>query len=288
MRCAARNAFSQAPSVTPLRPGRRRRQARPVRREPGAAPALARASCCNELAQHGATPAASIGNAAGRSEVGSHREEYHRGVLLRADRVTVAWIRHRVLVAVGFGVPPVDKQWIRIVMNLGRSMNISPLLAPETRDAVEIGGRNHEARRWKSYSTYERFLASTSATHPPTCRSSTLCCANKFSNICSIRRRALVRTLHDLAGGIRRPHIVVTTPFLYHIHYVPEDYWRFTRDGMTVLLESAGLRVLTVATSGNRSAARAVIRRDPALRFRRSLRDDPSLPVVVWAIAQRP
>ena len=237
----------------------------------------------SELAQHGATPAASIGNAAGRSEVGSHREEYHRGVLLRGRPVTVARIRHRVLVAVGFGVPPVDKQWIRIVMNRAVNEHLAAL-APETRDAVEIGGRNHEARRWKSYSTLD--FPSFDLCNPPADlpQFDVVLCEQVLEHLLDPRRTVEPSTIWRDPDG----HIVVTTPFLYHIHYVPEDYWRFTRDGMTVLLESAGLRVLTVATWGNRSAARAVIRRDPALRFRRSLRDDPSLPVVVWAIAQRP
>jgi SAM-dependent methyltransferase len=95
-----------------------------------------------------------------------------------------------------------------------------------------------------------------------------------------------VQTLHDLA----RPngYVVVTTPFLYRIHSAPGDYWRFTRDGMRVLLESAGLRVLRVESWGNRAAVRASLRIDPPYRFWRSLKNDADLPIVVWAVAQRP
>jgi SAM-dependent methyltransferase len=188
-----------------------------------------------------------------------------------------------VLYTVGFGVPPIDKQWIRIVMNGAVGEHLAAL-APDTQEAVEIGGRNHEQRPWKSYSALD--FPSFDLCNPPADlpQFDVVLCEQVLEHLPDPWRA--VRTLHDLAksGG----HIVVSTPFLYRIHPVPEDYWRFTRDGMSVLLESAGLRVLTVGSWGNRSAVRAVFRRDPALRFWRSLRNDPSLPIQVWAIAQRP
>ena len=47
------------------------------------------------------------------------------------------------------------------------------------------------------------------------------------------------RTLADLCepGG----HVIIGVPFLIKIHPAPSDYWRFTPDGLRLLVEQAGL-----------------------------------------------
>jgi SAM-dependent methyltransferase len=157
-------------------------------------------------------------------------------------------------------------------------------LNPGTRDAVEISGRQHETRQWKSYSTLD--FPGFDLCNPPADipHFDVVICEQVLEHLPDPWRA--VRTLHDLA----RPdgYVVVTTPFLYKIPPAPRDYWRFTPDGMTVLLQSAGLRVRTVETWGNSSAVRASFRIDPPYRFWRSMKNDPALPVVVWAVARRP
>jgi SAM-dependent methyltransferase len=157
-------------------------------------------------------------------------------------------------------------------------------LRPETRDAVEISGRQHEQRPWKAYSTLD--FPDFDLCNPPgeVPHFDVVLCEQVLEHLPDPWRAA--KTLHDLA----RPdgYVIVTTPFLYRIHPAPADYWRFTPDGMTVLLKSAGLCVLRVQSWGNSSAVRASFRVDPPYRFWRSMKNDPNLPVVVWAIAQRP
>ena len=157
-------------------------------------------------------------------------------------------------------------------------------LAPEMLDAVEISGRVHEARPWKSYSTLD--FPDFDLCNPPDDlpQFDIVLCEQVLEHVPDAWRAA--RTLHDLAEP--EGYVLVTTPFLYKVHPAPGDYWRFTRDGMTVLLESAGLRVVTVEGWGNRSAVRASVRRDPPYRFWRSLKNNPNLPIVIWALAQRP
>lgn len=68
---------------------------------------------------------------------------------------------------------------------------------------------------------------------------------------------AAARTLRQLCrpGG----WVIVSTPFLLKIHEAPGDYWRFTPDGLRLLLEAQGARVRVVGdrTPTRRSAPSA-------------------------------
>ncbi len=93
-----------------------------------------------------------------------------------------------------------------------------------------------------------------------------------------------VRTLRRLCkpGGF----VYVSTPFLVRLHEWPGDYWRFTPDGMAILLRSQGLEPLWVRSWGNRDVAASNFDHwVPRLAWQ-SLRDEPHLPVAVWALAQ--
>jgi SAM-dependent methyltransferase len=81
-------------------------------------------------------------------------------------------------------------------------------------------------------------------------------------------------------------HVYVSTPFLVRLHDWPGDYWRFTPDGLAVLLRSQGLEPLWVRSWGNRSVAVANFDHwVPRLPWG-SLRNEPDLPVSVWALAR--
>jgi SAM-dependent methyltransferase len=95
---------------------------------------------------------------------------------------------------------------------------------------------------------------------------------------------AAVRTLRRLC----KPdgHVYVSTPFLVRLHDWPGDYWRFTPDGLALLLRSQGLEPVWVRSWGNRRVAVANFDHwVPRMRWG-SLRDEPHLPVVVWALAR--
>jgi SAM-dependent methyltransferase len=60
---------------------------------------------------------------------------------------------------------------------------------------------------------------------------------------------ALVAEAHRVLkpGG----SLLLSSPFTWHLHDEPHDYWRFTEYGLRLLLERAGFRVATVrATNG--------------------------------------
>ena len=81
-------------------------------------------------------------------------------------------------------------------------------------------------------------------------------------------------------------YVYVSTPFLVRLHDWPGDYWRFTPDGMAVLLRSQGLKPLWVRSWGNRKAVAANFDRWVPRPPWGTLRNEPGLPAVVWALAQ--
>ena len=102
---------------------------------------------------------------------------------------------------------------------------------------------------------------------------------------------AAARNLRALCrpGG----HVIVSTPFLIRVHELPaygmKDYWRFTPRGLRTLLEA---RRAWRWTRSARGATAAVVTgnlyRWPAYRRWLPLRNEPDLPVQVWAFARNP
>lgn len=95
---------------------------------------------------------------------------------------------------------------------------------------------------------------------------------------------AAVRTLRRMC----KPdgHVYVSTPFLVRLHAWPGDYWRFTPDGMALLLRSQGLEPVWVRSWGNRAVALANFYHWVPRLLGGSLRNEPNLPVSVWALAR--
>jgi SAM-dependent methyltransferase len=82
---------------------------------------------------------------------------------------------------------------------------------------------------------------------------------------------------------------IISVPFLIRIHREPEDYWRFSAQGLRTLLEGAGLQVERVETWGNRLALIAnTWYWIPYFPVVMPLFNDPDIPLVVWAFARKP
>lgn len=97
-----------------------------------------------------------------------------------------------------------------------------------------------------------------------------------------------VKNLYDsLSDG---GHLIVTTPFLLKVHDAPGDYWRWTEDGLRLLLQGAGFHAEDISTGswGNRECVLANASDwawyEPG---KHSLENEPELPVVVWAFARK-
>jgi SAM-dependent methyltransferase len=181
---------------------------------------------------------------------------------------------------------PAD-HWVRTVMNGAIDRHLEGL-DPPTRCAAEISGENHRSRPWLSYESlmYPDF---------------DLCAPLEFEQrfdvvICE----QVLEHVHDpwaAAANLRElstpgGHVIVSTPFLIRVHELPlfgmHDYWRFTPRGLRALLEGASLDVDSVGWWGNRLCVAGNLSRWAAYRPWHPLRNEPDVPVQVWAFAHRP
>jgi SAM-dependent methyltransferase len=83
------------------------------------------------------------------------------------------------------------------------------------------------------------------------------------------------------SGGV----FLMATPFLIRVHGSPNDYSRWTPDGLKVFLEANGFDA-DVKAWGNSAAVKANLRRWKEYGWRKSLVNDPLCPVTVWAFAR--
>lgn len=173
------------------------------------------------------------------------------------------------------------RQWCRKVMNDDIAAFIETLGRADS-SAVEISGAIHQNPGWRSYESLS-FPGFDLCTSSPDRTFDVVICEQVLEHVVDPWRAT--ETLHELCrpGG----HLIVSTPFLVKLHKEPEDYWRFTPDGMRLLLERAGFEVLKVRSWGNeRCVQRNFAHWAPYQRWR-SLRNDEDLPIVVWAFARR-
>ena len=84
--------------------------------------------------------------------------------------------------------------------------------------------------------------------------------------------------------------LLVTTPFLVKIHGAPIDCSRWTELGMRHLLAEGGFPLdrMTTGSWGNRMCVRRGLQWSVRLiPWYHTLRNEPTYPVVVWALAQK-
>jgi hypothetical protein len=180
-------------------------------------------------------------------------------------------------------------QWQRVVLNEAVEHHIREL-GPASLDAVEISGAGRGGLGWRSFTSLDfpafDLCAPLQATDHERC--DVVICEQVLEHV--LDPCAAARNLHRLCrpGG----HVIVSTPFLIRVHEMADwgliDLWRFTPRGLRVLLETAGLQVDHVGTWGNRDCVIGNFDRWPAYRRWHSLRNEPDLPVQVWAFARVP
>jgi SAM-dependent methyltransferase len=177
------------------------------------------------------------------------------------------------------GAPPL-RQYAREEMNRDIAEWFAEL-DPATLDAVEVSGNARSALGWKSYTSLHYPDFDLVKSEPPG-QYDVVICEQVLEHVPD--PDAAVRNLRGLARPDGR--ILVSTPFLIRIHGAPNDYWRFTPLGLRTLLERQGLQVEILRAWGNRSAVITNLRRWSFYRPWRSLRNNRTLPVVVWAVAR--
>ncbi len=180
-------------------------------------------------------------------------------------------------------------QWQRVTLNAAVRRHLMSL-DPARRDAAEISGDSQAGLGWKSFISLNFPAFDLCADLDPEVRGrfDVVVCEQVIEHV--LDPCAAARNLRGLCrpGG----HVVVSTPFLIRVHELPTyamyDYWRFTPRGLRRLLEQAGLTVDAVDAWGNRGCIAGNLDRWPSYRRWHSLRNEPDLPVQVWAFAHNP
>jgi SAM-dependent methyltransferase len=180
------------------------------------------------------------------------------------------------------GAPP-DRQWLRAVMNRDVA-HLLEQMRPQQIDAVEVSGTLRADLPWRSYTRLEYPDFDLTSTKVEAPRFDLVICEQVLEHVAD--PITAVRTLASLCrpGG----HVLVSTPFLLRIHGHPEDYWRFTPLGLKTLLKAGQLEPLWVRSWGNAAVVKRNLGHWTVRPPWRSVRNNPSMPIVVWALAQRP
>lgn len=179
------------------------------------------------------------------------------------------------------------EHWQRVSLNRAIDAHITSL-DPSDKTAAEISGDAHAKRDWRSFTSLNYPEFDLCADLDPELEFDVVICEQVLEHVVDpCAAAANLRRLCSPSG-----HVIVSTPFLIKVHELPiyamRDYWRFTPRGLRTLLERAGLEVEAVGSWGNRACVMGNLSRWSAYRRWHSLRNEPDLPVQVWAFATNP
>lgn len=183
---------------------------------------------------------------------------------------------------------PSSQQWLRVVMDQSVRAMVEKLDL-KNRRVLEISGNSWQwlADRadYRSVSFPEFDIC-----QGPLNESFDLIIAEQVFEHLTYPLRA-ARNVHAMLNPGGR--FLITTPFLFKIHYAPIDCSRWSPQGMKYFLEEAGfpLAHIEVDSWGNYDCALANLKSNAAVKYvagRHSLENQEYFPMEVWAMAQKP
>lgn len=179
------------------------------------------------------------------------------------------------------------EHWCRVVMNREVKKFIESLDCSRL-DVLEISGKRENIFSFRSYRTAD-YPEYDVCAGPLASESFDLVIAEQVFEHIRYPGRAAVHVLQMLRpGGV----FVITTPFLVKVHEAPIDCSRWTEDGIRILLETAGFSILKTGSWGNRQCLIRDLRTDRGWAFYipvvHSLKNEPQLPITVWAFGTKP
>lgn len=152
-------------------------------------------------------------------------------------------------------------------------------------EALEVSPGENSRWRYKGFKSYE-------AVQYPTFD----ICTQRLDRVFDvIIIDNVLEHVHDALAAVRnafamlRPGgvVMIAVPFLIKIHGAPDDYWRWTEQGIRRLAEQGGFIPANIMTGswGNRACVKASFNRWPMQGWRRRLKNEPVFPVMVWCVA---
>lgn len=177
-------------------------------------------------------------------------------------------------------------QWLRVVMNR-ETGKIVESLEPAKLSVLEISGD-----RWNQPGLFGQYK-SVDFPQFDVCKDRL---DEKFDLIIAEQVFEHLLWPYRAAGNVfemLKPggYFLITTPFMLRIHPFPTDCTRWSETGMQYFLAECGfpLDKIRVASWGNRACVRSHLRKKWVIyrSWQHSLRNEPTYPVVVWALAQK-
>ena len=176
-------------------------------------------------------------------------------------------------------------QWLRVVMN-EQTQKLVQSLNPSALNVLEISGRVWGERGpFKEYRSVR--FPEFDICHDRLEEKFDLIIAEQVFEHLLWPSRAGKNVRHMLKPD---GYFLITTPFLVRVHDFPTDCTRWTETGLKYFLVECGfsLEDVQVASWGNRSCVKSHLGRKWRIYrpWRHSLRNEPTFPVVVWALAK--
>lgn len=174
-----------------------------------------------------------------------------------------------------------DQHWCRIIMDQSTKRMIENLNHKDL-EVLEISGKSWEKFEFKKYSNV----------HYPTFD---LCHDFIESNIYDlIIVEQVLEHVADPKKAIQNikkllknnGHVLITLPFMIKIHGDPNDYWRWTPNGLRLLLETLNFSIINLESWGNRECLVANIDTWQIYKEGDNLQNEPEIPLVVWCLAK--
>ena len=207
-----------------------------------------------------------------QSAVGRHLRRAGRRLFAGADHVLFPEAR------------TASEHWQRRVMNDAVASHVNAL-GPESLSAFEVSGDAYAQVPWSAYVSLDYPEFDLCAPLESDQTYDVVICEQVLEHV--VDPCAAARNLRLLCsdGGT----VIVSTPFLIRVHELPEyglkDFWRFTPRGLERLLVTSGFAEVDVHSWGNRECVVGNLSRWSRYKSWMPLRNDPELPVQVWAYA---
>jgi hypothetical protein len=194
--------------------------------------------------------------------------------------------KNKIMKFIGKAMGKRDIDWCRIVMNDDTKKIVQGLDIANI-DALEISGKAWKKTGFRSY---------TSTRYPEFDICAPLTLDSRYDLVLAeqvfehLRHPAsAIKNVFELLkpGG----RFMLTIPFLLKVHGSPEDFQRWTPDGLRHFLSDAGFVDVDVRSWGNRQCVIAYMDYeslppfDPAVH---SLNNEPDITMQIWAIAKKP
>jgi SAM-dependent methyltransferase len=175
--------------------------------------------------------------------------------------------------------------WARVVM-IAETHRLVAALHPERLETLEISGQTWRDFGFKSYRTadYPEF----DICEKPLREQFDLIIAEQVFEHLLWPYRAGKNVFEMLRPG---GYFHISTPFLFPIHDAPVDCSRWTELGLKYFLAECGFPLETCVTGswGNPACVKRYLKWGARYRsWRHSLKNDPSTPITVWAVARKP